>query len=95
MYYYQYDAVVRDGKENQRVTYLIKSLTELSEQDMVDCLEFQLIYLKTVILFDAMLVNSLTQISEIKATKEMRYIGKCLKDVPTVHYCDLAQGLQS
>ena len=95
MYYYQYDGVLRDGRRQEHVTYVLKSTTAFKGKDVAECLKFQESYLRTQLKFDSILINKLTYLTEPMAVALMKQRGMSLNSIPSVEFCDLAPGLHT
>ena len=86
MYYYQYDAMVQDGTRREVVTYLLKTSTPFKGRDIMECLDFQRRFLRTLVEFTEVVSEKLTYMTEPMAVKVMNNRGMAMESIPLVSF---------
>lgn len=84
MFYYQCSVTVLDGKRIFSFVYMIKTPTVLKFSEIVDCREFQRLYLKTVIKFDEMVSITLTPVLPLLVDAKLESLGLSRELIPVV-----------
>jgi hypothetical protein len=90
MFYYQYDALLKDRNRQEMVGFVFKSPTYFSGTDIQQCHQFLREYLRTVIKHDSVMSDKLTYLSEHQAAGISKNRGFAIESIPCVMMEEMA-----